>query len=152
MNSVLAREMVPAVMHCVLALDQEVARQTALELGLKMEMFRRKHGRYPESLDALVPEFISEVPRDWLSSSPSDRMLLIRREPDFVEENSETENKTGFDDSDADPPFPGGLIIYSRGQREPADDGGLIEGSVDIGIRIPLPQLRSSKPKNGDSP
>lgn len=157
MDSVLARALLPAVARCVLACDQEVSRKTALELGLKMEMFRRKHGRYPESLEALVPEFISEVPRDRFGSGPSEKMLLIRREPEAVEETPDTEDASGFVDPDEEPPFPGGLIIYSRGRKGPGDDGGLIEGNIDIGIRIPLPRPRSSKPrsskpKNGDSP
>lgn len=45
-------------------------------LGLKR--YRLRHGQWPESLDALVPQFLSELPRDWMNGEP----LRYRRNPD----------------------------------------------------------------------
>lgn len=133
-RSVLARELVPAVSSCVTAFDLEHARQDALELCLHIELYRRKHGAYPATLEALVPEFLPEVPRDWMGTVPADRMLLIRR--DFRSQ-AEAEGKLLGDQV-----LPAeGLILYSRG-RDPGDDGGLIEENQDVGLRIPFPGAR----------
>ena len=136
MRSVLARLVVPSVSNCVTALDCEHARQDALELSLMAEMFRRKHGEYPETLEALVPEFLSEVPRDWMGSVPAEKMLLIRVEPEPVE----------LPEGGSEPvlnelPSAGGLIIYSRG-RISGDGGGTIDDGSDVGIRIPISQAK----------
>jgi hypothetical protein len=134
MKSVLARLLIPAVSQCITASDCEQALQTALELSIKLEMHRRKHGEYPETLEALIPEFLSEVPRDWMGSVPAEKMLLIRREA----EPDEPSEEGGVEPTLHDLPSAGGLIIYSRG-REKGDDGGMVEGQKDVGIRIPLP-------------
>jgi hypothetical protein len=125
-QSHLADLLFPSVSFCEYG-DSEQARQTALELCLAVELFRRRHGEYPESLEALVPDFIDEIPRDVYGSSPADRMLMIRREAALLDEASE------------ETPPPPGLIIYSRGL-DGIDDAGNIEGLMDVGLRIPLPQ------------
>ena len=125
-RSPLANLLFPSVSFCEYG-DSEQVRQTALELCLAAELFRRRHGRHPESLDALVPDFIDEIPRDVYGSGPTDRMLMISREAEPLDEASE------------ETPPPPGLIIYSRGL-DGSDDAGNIEGLMDVGLRIPLPQ------------
>jgi hypothetical protein len=40
------------------------------DLALPLGAYRARHGQYPASLDALVPEFIEELPRDWFGTEP----------------------------------------------------------------------------------
>ena len=108
--------------------DREAARQTALELSLIVELFRRKHDRYPATLDELVPEWLDEVPGDLFSHDPAGRMLIVRREA--VEHDSESEEE---EPTDTEPV----LIIYSRGVNG-LDDGGDLDHVNDVGLRIPL--------------
>lgn len=130
MRSILARSLIPAVSNCVTAFDQERARQDALELALQVEIYRRRHGEYPSKLADLVPEFISEVPRDVMGSDPTERMMMLKR--DFHSQ-AEAEGKPL-----AEQELPAeGLIIYSRG-RKGGDDNGAIEESHDVGVRIPI--------------
>ena len=106
--------------------DREQIHQTVLELSLTTELFRRKHGRYPETLAALVPGFIDEIPRDLYGTAPGEKILMARREAEDVETGSEKE------DFYSGP----GLVIYSRGQNG-IDDGGELRRD-DIGLKIPV--------------
>jgi hypothetical protein len=83
--------------------------------AIALERYRLAHGEYPESLDALVPQFIAKLPHDVINSQP----LHYRR----------------------DPPSPGSgaasgqFVLYSVGWNE-TDGGGEVgfkkDGSVDI--------------------
>lgn len=46
--------------------------------AVALHRHRLKHGEFPASLDALVPEFLAEVPRDFMDGQP----LRYRRRPD----------------------------------------------------------------------
>lgn len=46
--------------------------------ALALELHRRKHGRHPDALTRLVPEFLSAVPVDWMDGKP----LRYRLNPD----------------------------------------------------------------------
>ncbi|KAF0170370.1 MAG: Uncharacterized protein FD161_4674 [Limisphaerales bacterium] len=46
--------------------------------AIALHRHRLKHGKFPESLGALVPEFLAEVPRDFMDGQP----LRYRLEPD----------------------------------------------------------------------
>ena len=71
-----------------------------------LERYRLAHGSYPETLDALAPQFIAKVPHDIINGQP----LHYRREAN------------------------GQFILYSVGWNE-TDDGGQVVltsgGSVD---------------------
>lgn len=75
--------------------------------ALALERYRLAHGEFPESLDALAPQFIAAVPHDVISGQP----LKYRRTSD------------------------GQFVLYSVGWNE-TDDGGVVglreSGSVDI--------------------
>jgi hypothetical protein len=129
-RSPLAQNSRPNLRFDLNATDQERVRQTAMELCLCVELFRRKHGEYPETLQELVPEFLAEVPRDLFGSGPAERMLMTRRD---IEEPAEEA------DGNAAPRTRPWLIIYSRGING-HDDGGRVERFEDVGLRIPLPQ------------
>lgn len=113
--------------------DRERARNALLETCLAVEMFRRRHGVYPDSLAALVPEFLDQVPQDPFGPAAADRLLMILRQPEALP-------------PDADPPptLPG-LILYSRGH-DGLDDGGTASPFKDLCIRIPIPHPGASQP------
>jgi hypothetical protein len=92
--------------------------QTAVDLArtaIALERYRLAHGGFPESLDALVPQFIAKLPQDIINGQP----LHYRR----------------------DPPSPGSgaaggqFVLYSIGWNE-TDDGGEVgltkNGNLDI--------------------
>jgi ABC-type Na+ efflux pump permease subunit len=81
--------------------------------ALAAERFRRKHGRWPERLDELMPDYLKAVPADPFLDAP----LRLRRLPD-------------------------GLVIYSVGA-DGQDDGGEVavlpngnKSGKDIGFRL----------------
>jgi hypothetical protein len=39
-------------------------------VAIALERYRMAHGKYPESLDALVPQFIDKLPRDVIGGGP----------------------------------------------------------------------------------
>ena len=118
--------------------DNEQALQSALELCLMAELFRRRHGSYPDSLDALVPEFVAEIPRDLFGPTLADRMLMFRREAAAVVKPADEFEEESFDT------LPG-LIIYSRGS-DGTDDEGRVDSTDDTGLRIPIPPPGASQP------
>ncbi len=65
--------------------------------AIALERYRLAHGEYPESLDALAPQFISKVPHDVIGGQP----LKYRREADGL------------------------FVLYSIGWNE-TDDGGVV--------------------------
>jgi hypothetical protein len=76
-------------------------------VAIALERYRLAHGAYPESLDALSPQFIAKLPHDIINGQP----LLYRRTSD------------------------GQFVLYSVGWNE-TDDGGEVglhkSGAVDI--------------------
>ena len=72
-----------------------------------LERYRLAHGEYPESLDALTPQFIAKLPHDIINGQP----LYYRREAN------------------------GQFVLYSVGYNE-TDDGGVVAlmtgGSIDL--------------------
>jgi hypothetical protein len=132
MRSIMAQHHFSMSFKLLEYIDLEQARQAAYELCLTAELFRRKYGEYPESLEALVPEFLDQVPRDLFGSQPTERMLMIRREPK-VQEELPKENAFHL--------LPG-LIIYSRGTNGTDDNGYFGHLIEDHGIRIPISSAR----------
>ncbi|MFT4554951.1 MAG: hypothetical protein ACI93T_001753 [Porticoccaceae bacterium] len=128
MRSMMAQHFIPSSIQILKMIDRGQARQAAYELCLTVEIFRRMHGEYPESLEALVPEILDRVPPDLFGSGPAERMLMIRRDVQVPEEPTEEE---------AELPRPG-LIIYSRGVNGTDDGGDIARQTEDIGIRIPI--------------
>jgi hypothetical protein len=77
--------------------------------AIALERYRLAHGEYPESLDALAPQFIAKLPHDIINGQP----LHYRLTTD------------------------GRFALYSVGWNE-TDDGGVVglkeNGSVDINM------------------
>jgi hypothetical protein len=91
------------------AVEKFAAIQSSVDLArlvCALERYRLAHGEYPETLDALAPQFIAKVPHDIINGQP----LHYRREAN------------------------GHFILYSVGWNE-MDDGGQVVfakgGSVD---------------------
>jgi hypothetical protein len=81
-------------------LEKIAASQTSLDLArtaVALERYRLAHGEFPESLDALAPQFMEKIPHDIINGQP----LKYRRTDD------------------------GQFILYSVGWNE-TDDGGVV--------------------------
>ena len=74
----LSSQIIPAMesMHKKLANAETVRRLTYTAIALHRH--RLKHGKFPESLGALVPEYLAEVPRDFMDGQP----LRYQLQPD----------------------------------------------------------------------
>jgi hypothetical protein len=70
-----------------------------------LERYRLAHGEYPESLDALAPQFIAQVPHDVIDGGP----LHYRRDPPSQSSGAAS----------------GQFVLYSVGWNE-TDDGGVV--------------------------
>jgi len=69
-----------------------------------LERYRLAHGEYPESLNALAPQFMGKIPHDIINGQP----LKYRRDPP-----SQSSSAAG-----------GQFVLYSVGWNE-TDDGGV---------------------------
>ena len=49
---------------------QSDAKRHVVRLGVAMHLYRARHGSFPETLDALVPECIEQIPTDPYSGTP----------------------------------------------------------------------------------
>jgi hypothetical protein len=109
----------PAYGKCTDAFHRNQALLSSAAAALAAERYRLKHGRWPETLDALVPEFLTRVPDDPYATG---RRLRIAKLPD-------------------------GIAIYSVGT-DLNDDGGKIVRpavpgpGIDIGFRLWNPEKR----------
>ena len=96
------------------AVDVSAHRDAAV-LGLSCELHRSAHGDYPDTLTALVPEFLDELPPDPFTGKP----FIYRRRPDGE-----------------------GFIVYSVGSNM-TDDGGVSDeaaGKDDIAWEVGPPR------------
>ena len=83
----------------------------AADTGIAIERYRRKHGKLPEKLDELVPEFLPQVPIDPFDGQPL---------------------RYGVDEQ--------GCRIYSIGENDTDDGGeGDLAGDPDVVFRVGAP-------------
>jgi hypothetical protein len=101
------RIMLPALGNAAKKFAYGQASVDLARTAIALERFRLAQGEFPESLDALAPQFIAKLPHDVINGQP----LHYRRTPD------------------------GQFVLYSVGWNE-TDDGGEVafkkDGSVDI--------------------
>jgi hypothetical protein len=106
----LARLLLPAADKVAQAMSRSAAQMRTMIAGLAAERYRQAHGRWPESLAVLVPQYLKEVPLDPFDGKP----LRLRRLSD-------------------------GLVIYSVGL-DGQDNGGTLANNIapgtDIGVRL----------------
>ncbi len=72
--------LLPAVSKIDLAARRTDGNLRCLEAALAAERYRRKHGRWPDTLEQLVPEFLAAVPLDPEDGAP----LRFHKRPDRV--------------------------------------------------------------------
>jgi tetratricopeptide (TPR) repeat protein len=106
---ILARMLFPAIENAVKKLTYAQSATDLARTAIALERYRLAHGNFPESLDALAPQFMEKVPHDVINGTP----LKYRRTDD------------------------GQFILYSVGWNE-TDDGGVVvpakskDADVDI--------------------
>jgi hypothetical protein len=104
--NVLERLMLPALGNAAKRFASGQESVDLARVACALERYRLTHGEYPESLDALAPQFIAKLPHDIINGQP----LHYRRAPD------------------------GQFVLYSVGWNE-TDDGGVVgltkNGNVD---------------------
>ena len=66
----LINQMLPSFSSSHGAAERLLGHRDGVVTGIALELYRQEHGRYPESLNALVPEFIHEVPADRITGAP----------------------------------------------------------------------------------
>jgi hypothetical protein len=115
-GDILIPRLMPAINKVQDAADRARQTQDNLTLAFALARYRLDHGRYPERLDALVPRYLPDVPRDLFSG----RALVYRRDGD-------------------------GYVLYSVGVNG-RDDGGRGYDDEppgdDLTVRLPLPDVR----------
>jgi hypothetical protein len=120
----LARLLASPVVNLRKAFQRQQARLSAAITALAAERFRKKHGRWPDKLDDLIPGELSTIEVDPYTGAP----LLLRRLND-------------------------GLVIYSVGFNR-VDDGGIITAQKgeppDIGVRLWDVDQRGLEPKSSE--
>lgn len=60
--------------------ERSLGRRDGLLVGIALEVFRREHGKYPESLSDLVPQLLPEVPADRITGEPV-RFRIVNSQP-----------------------------------------------------------------------
>jgi hypothetical protein len=61
-------------------LERNLGHRDGVLTGIALELYRRQHGAYPNSLDALVPQFLPKVPADRITGEPV-RYRLVGGQP-----------------------------------------------------------------------
>jgi hypothetical protein len=105
---IFARMLFPAVEKSA---EKFVQAQSAVGLArtaIALERFRLAHGNFPDSLDALAPQFIEKVPRDVIGGGP----LKYRREAG----GSFTLYSVGWNETDD-----GGAVVLAKGETPGVD-------------------------------
>ncbi|MBP86222.1 MAG: hypothetical protein CMJ64_05830 [Planctomycetaceae bacterium] len=109
--------LLPAMDSIFEATARGVAATQATETFIAVERFRKQQGRFPDSLDALVPEFLSEVPMDPFDGKPLRYVIT--------------------DDA---------ALIYSIGRNRIDDNGTLGDERLDEVFRLELKKTTGAEP------
>jgi hypothetical protein len=102
---ILERMLLPALGNAVKKFAYAQSSVDLARAAIALERYRLAHGGYPESLDALSPQFMEKVPHDVIGGGP----LHYRRDPP-----SQSSTAAG-----------GQFVLYSAGWNE-RDDGGVV--------------------------
>ena len=71
---------IPAYWRVQETVERSLGRRDGLLVGIALEVFRREHGKYPESLSDLVPQLLPEVPADRITGEPV-RFRIVNSQP-----------------------------------------------------------------------
>lgn len=111
--NVMVSLMLPAVRAVNGARERSAQTHHNTQVAFALIEWKLKNGSYPQSLEALVPEYLDQLPRDLFSGKP----LNYQREPD-------------------------GFLIYSIGQNQQDEGGRWFDDEPrgdDPRVRIPIP-------------
>lgn len=103
-SGVLTSLLLPAVQAVFAAADRAEQKFDLARVSLALGAYRTQHGRYPEVLDNLVPEFLAELPQDRFGSTGlryeviEDQVLLYSLGPDQQDDLGSDLNTNGQDD------------------------------------------------------
>lgn len=113
-GEILVGLLTPAVLKAQTAHDKAEQMQRNVRLAFALAVYESEHGRYPEHLNQLVPEYLTALPKDLFSDKP----MIYRPKED-------------------------GYLLYSvgpngedEGGRGPEDD----PRGDDLTVRMPLPR------------
>ncbi len=112
--NVMVSLMLPAVRAVNGARERSAQTHHNIQVAFALAEWKLKNGSYPESLEALVPEYLDKAPRDLFSGKP----LNYQREAD-------------------------GFLIYSIGQNQQDEGGRWFDDEPrgdDPRVRIPIPE------------
>jgi hypothetical protein len=125
--------LMPATAASFAAEDRSCAQQRLTLLAAALKLHQLRHGEYPESLDALAPEPLAEIPLDPFTNKS---FLYKRRDEGFVIWSL---GRNGVDDGGSDQ---SGEFV--NGEYAPIDWTGerpKPEGPDDVVVRLPVPAL-----------
>ncbi len=114
LQSILCYSALPAASQFISAADRAEVRNSLVTTVLALEIYRRQHGTYPDTLSALVPDIMPEIADDLYEPSPTP--LKYRRE-----------------DTNA--------VLWSVSD-DTVDNAGDIVGGKDLGYRLEPPKPR----------
>jgi hypothetical protein len=116
LGNVLIGLLMPAIRKVQNAYDRAEQVQRNQQVAFALAAYRGDHGRYPEKLDALAPQYLAQVPGDLFSGEP----LIYRPGEDRY-------------------------LFYSVGVNGQDDGGRWYDDDPpgdDPGVRMPLPELK----------
>lgn len=73
--------LIPELDRCFLAGGRQEASRLSLDAAIAAELYRRDHGKLPESLEDLVPDYLAAVPKDPFNG---ELLRYVVNENDFV--------------------------------------------------------------------
>ncbi|MDB5296266.1 MAG: hypothetical protein JWO31_2249 [Phycisphaerales bacterium] len=72
--------MIPVLYHVQATVERLLGQRDGLVTAIALELYRRRHGAYPPTLDALVPDLLPAVPVDRVAGGPI-RYKLMNGKP-----------------------------------------------------------------------
>lgn len=99
-SRIFAAMIVPALIRLKQVETRTEARLAGAEAALALKLYRADRGEYPDSLDALAPEFLESVPRDPFAGEPlkyvreGEGFLVYSLGPNGVDDGGLTETET----------------------------------------------------------
>lgn len=110
-RTIIARSCLPGLEHLDKAVTTERARQRALVVAVALQLYQRKEGAFPASLETLIDKrILTAIPTDPFSRTSEPIRYRL--------------------DSDR-------FVVWSIGDNE-LDDGGQVDLSIDVGFVVPL--------------
>ncbi|NOY30602.1 MAG: hypothetical protein GXP28_10680, partial [Planctomycetes bacterium] len=111
--------LMPATQVVHMALERSAGHREGTQVGIALELYRREHGKWPESLKQLSPRWLPEVPVDRINGGP----LGYRTSEEAV-------------------------VVYSLGTDTDDDGGRRPEGAEPYNVQSPSPITEDMSPSD----